>query len=188
MTSFFRCLFLLLPLALVGCESMTPSECATANWHDRGMQDGQRGQSDRIASYYESCTKAGFRVDANGYRAGRSQGLLSYCRLDNAVNEGLGGRSYGGVCQGPLDQSFRIFHEGGYRVYEAQRAMTRVRSDQEKWQAELRDKKTADDRKETLRGLLSRSDRRIEEARDNLRLAESRLEVLRNDLRRRGPR
>ncbi len=48
-------LILLLPAFLAGCESLTPAECATANWRQLGVQDGARGAHDRAASYYETC-------------------------------------------------------------------------------------------------------------------------------------
>lgn len=126
------------------------------------------------------------RVDVASYRAGRTEGLQSYCRLGNALNEGLAGNSYGGVCPAPVDQNFRILHEAGYRTHEAHSTLARLQREQNQLQYELRDSKTAEDRKRTLRDLLSRSDRRIEDARDALRSAEFRLDYLRNDLRQRS--
>jgi hypothetical protein len=61
-----------------------------------------------------------------------------------------------------------------------------LQREQDQMQAELRDSKTADDRKRTLRELLSRSDRRIEEARYAVRDAGYQLDRLRSDMRQRG--
>lgn len=187
MTHILRCLFLLTALLLAGCESLTPAECATADWRQRGLQDGMHGSADRAADYYESCTKAGYKIDVATYRAGRAQGLQTYCRLDNAITEGLAGHSYGGVCPPQLDQNFRIFHEAAYRQQDARKKLQGLQRDQDKLQAELRDSKTPDERKEAIRDQLSRMDKRMEEARDNVRSADSRLDRLRAELRQRGP-
>jgi hypothetical protein len=181
-----RLLPLLLPIVLAGCESLSPAECATADWRQLGMHDGARGQLDRIADYHASCSKVGIKVDAAGYRAGRDQGLQAYCRLDNAINEGLAGRSYNGVCLAPFDANFRMFHEAGYREQDARKTLARLQREQDKQQSDLRNAKT-DEQKRALREQLARSDRRMDEAREALRSAELRLDRLRSDLRRQGP-
>lgn len=86
-------LVLLVAMLLAGCESLSPAECATANWRELGLQDGGRGEPDRAAGYFESCAKANIAVDVNTYRAGRAEGLQSYCRPANALSEGLAGRN-----------------------------------------------------------------------------------------------
>lgn len=177
----------LLPFLLAGCESLSPAECATANWYQLGVQDGQRGRSDRAADYHESCSKAGIGVDLNRYRIGRSEGLQSYCRLDNAINEGLAGRSYEHVCPPQMESNFQLFHDAGYRVQSARNDLLRQQRDQDQMQSELRNDKTAEDRKRTLRDTLRYSDRRIDDARSALRSAEFNLDRLRQDLRRSNP-
>ncbi|MDB5964538.1 MAG: hypothetical protein JWQ72_1038 [Polaromonas sp.] len=113
---------------LAGCEAMTPAECATADWRSRGLQDGMRGTEDRAAAYYESCSAAGRQIDLQLYRTGRSQGLLTYCRLDNAMSEGLAGHAYGDVCPPALDPNFRLFHEAAYAVYRTGSHINSLRS------------------------------------------------------------
>ena len=179
-------LVLLLPALLVGCESLSPAECATANWRQLGVQDGSRGQSDRAAAYYESCQKAGVGVDVASYRQGRSEGLQNYCQYGNAIREGLAGRSYGGVCPAPFDATFRALHDAAYQVQSSRSDIQRLQNEQDRWQSELRDGKTAEDRKRTLRDLLSRSDRRIDDARRAQRDNEFRLDRLQRDLRMQG--
>ncbi|MES2511571.1 MAG: DUF2799 domain-containing protein [Pseudomonadota bacterium] len=169
--------------ALAGCEAMTPAECATADWGRRGLQDGSQGLVDRSADYYESCSKVGQHVDLAIYRAGRDQGLQSYCRLDNAMNQGLAGRSYAGVCPPQIDQNFRLFHQAAYAVYNNRAAVARLQREQRAMDTELRDGKTSDARRAELREQLSRSDRRIADARDAALAAERRLDRLRADLR-----
>jgi hypothetical protein len=173
-------------LLLAGCESLSPAECATADWRQLGVQDGMRGRTDRAADYYESCSKAGITVNVASYRAGRNEGLQSYCQPGNALNEGLAGNSYEGVCPAPLDPNFRNIHGIAWRDQEARKNLARLQYEQDQMQAELRDAKTADERKRTLREQLSRSDRRIEEARYAVRDASYQLDRLRSDMRQRG--
>jgi len=171
---------------LAGCESLSPAECATADWRQLGVQDGSRGRTDRAADYYESCAKAGIPVNIAVYRAGRNEGLQRYCQPANALNEGLAGNSYEGVCPAPMDQNFRNIHGIAWREQDARKTLARLQREQDQMQAELRDTKTAEDRKRTLREQLSRSDRRIEEARYAVRDASYQLDRLRSDMRQRG--
>ena len=172
---------------LGGCESMSPAECATADWRGRGVEDGRQGRTDSAADYHESCSKAGVQMDLASYRAGRSQGLQSYCRPDNAIKEGLAGRSYNNVCPPSLEQNFRTFYAAAYREQEARQTVTRLQNEQKQWEQELLDGKTTPSRKTILRDQLARSDRRMVEARDDLRDAQYRLERLRSELRQPGP-
>lgn len=175
-----------LPILLAGCASMSPSECATADWRQRGEQDGRQGEEDRSASYHEACSKAGIRVDVATYRAGRTLGLQSYCRLGNAITEGLAGKPYDGVCPQPTDQSFRSIHAIAFRVQEATQNVSRLRNEQDRLQAELTSDKTANDRKVTLRDLLNRSDRQLRDARNAQFAAEQQFNAMSEDMRRRG--
>jgi len=171
---------------LSGCESMSPSECATANWRGQGIQDGSRGRLDSAADYHASCAKAGISMDVASYRAGRAEGLQSYCRLNNAINEGLAGHSYNDVCPLPGGQDFKVFHATAYREQEARKTLARLQNEQKQWERELLDDKTPAPRKVTLRDQLSRSDRHIADARDDLRSAQHRLDRLRSELRQQG--
>ena len=180
------CLILVMALFLAGCESLSPAECATANWRDLGLQDGARGSPDRSASYFESCSKVNIAVDVNSYRASRAEGLQSYCRPANALNEGLAGRSYAGVCPPPLDQSFRSIYDIAWRAQDTRQAVNRLQQQQDQMQNELTNAKTANDRKATLRDLLSRSDRQLRDARNAQRDAETQLDRMRLDMQRQG--
>ena len=175
-----------IPAVLAGCASMSPSECATADWRQRGEQDGRQGNEDRSASYFEACSKAGIGVDVTTYRSGRALGLQSYCRLGNAITEGLAGRPYGDVCPQPTDQSFRSIHVVAFRVQETQKNVSRLRDKQDRLQAELVSDKTANDRKVTLRDLLNRSDRQLRDARNAQFAAEQQFNAMSDDMRRRG--
>ncbi|MCX7257730.1 MAG: DUF2799 domain-containing protein [Polaromonas sp.] len=171
---------------LGGCESMSPSECATADWRGRGVEDARQGRADSAADYHESCAKAGVQMDLASYRAGRAQGLQSYCRPENAIKEGLAGRSYNNVCPPALEQNFKIFYAAAYREQEARQTLTRLQNEQKQSEQELLDAKTVPSRKTILRDQLARSDRRMVEVRDELRDAQYRLERLRSELRQPG--
>lgn len=179
-------LSLLLPVLLAGCESLSPAECATADWRQLGVQDGNRGKADRSADYYESCQKAGVGVDVASYRQGRGEGLQNYCQYSNAIREGLAGRRYAGVCPAPFDPTFRALHDAAYQAQSSHGEIQRLQNEQNGWQHELRDGKTPEERKRALRDLLSRSDYRLEEARRSLRDNEFRLDRLQRDLRLQG--
>ena len=182
----FIAMLVALAALLAGCESMTPAECKTADWRQIGLQDGSRGSTDRAADYYESCTKAGIVPDLALYRTGRAAGLPAYCRYGNAINEGLAGRSYEGVCPPEIDVNFRTFHGAAYRVQDTRKSIDRLMREQDRMQRELGDKKTPDDRRRTLRDQLSRGDRQLWDVRNNLRDAEYQLERMTQDLRARG--
>ena len=124
-------------------------------------------------------------MDLTGYRIGRSEGLQSYCRLDNAINEGLAGRSYEHVCPAQMESNFQLFHEAGYRVQNARSTLFwwRVRNRP----VEPAHRAAVDPDYPHLRDTLRNSDRRIDDARSALRSAEFNLDRLRQDLRRSNP-
>lgn len=115
---FIFCLALCLWLA--GCATMTPNECKAANWLEVGMRDGLAGAAvsvldDRV----KDCAKAQVPVDTPRYLQGRDQGLLQYCRIENAAPLGLDGKSYDGVCPAAMDVEFRRRFKLGQDVYGA---------------------------------------------------------------------
>ena len=177
------CTFLLLAVVLTGCETLTPAECATANWRQLGQMDGSRGEPDRAAQFYESCSKVNIAVDVLNYRRGRAEGLQSYCSLGNALNEGLAGKPYADVCPPPINQSFRNVHSVALREFNARKNVERLEDAQRHLQNELSDNKTSDDRKARLRELLIRSDREMRGAREELRFSQFELDRMANDLR-----
>jgi hypothetical protein len=178
--------FALTAVLLSACAALSPQQCATADWYALGTQDGSRGRPDGAADYLQACSKAGFGVDLPRYRSGRTDGLQNYCQLGNAIREGLAGNSYNGVCPLAVDGNFRQAHAVAKRETDAKRTLQRLQYEQNKWQAELQNSKTDDDRRRVLRELLQRSDRQLDDARTDLRSAQSQLERLIQDLRRNG--
>ncbi|GAB2870266.1 hypothetical protein GCM10027277_44440 [Pseudoduganella ginsengisoli] len=186
---------------LSGCETMSKSECATANWSDVGLRDGMGGKAmsvldDRVSD----CSKAGVKVDMQRYMAGREQGLRDFCRLEKAAPLGLSGTSYSGVCPPQIDLEFRRRHQIGYNVYQMRSRVNDLNSRSERLQHRLREadrdeekqvkaadkeddrkriRREFDDKRRNLRNELRDVDRDIQRARDNLRDAEYVLDSMR---------
>lgn len=173
---------MLLTTLMSGCESMSAAECATANWREKGIQDGNQGRTDQAANYHQSCVKASIPVDLENYRAGRTQGLQSYCQLNNALNEGLAGHGYNDVCPSPIGQNFKRLHAAAYHLQETRKTLSRLQDEQNQAERELLDSKTDAKRKIILRDQLARSDRRIVDTRDELRSAQYSLDRLSSNL------
>ena len=106
---------------------MSPEECRFANWSDVGMRDGLEGRPLALLNTRISdCSEASVRVDGNAYLAGREAGLKTFCRLDNAVQLGLNGGSYEGVCPAQIDGEFRRRYQFGYNVYASHGEVIRI--------------------------------------------------------------
>jgi hypothetical protein len=191
---------LLLAVAVSGCETMTPNECKLANWREIGLRDGLQGETMAMLDERSGdCAKAGVRIDADQYLAGRGQGLQNYCRLDNAVPLGLSGGSYSGVCSPLVDVEFRRRHQAARAVYELRGKVNDLAGRSERVQRRLRDadrdedkqlkaadkeddrkriRKDFDERRHHLRQELRDLDRGTRNARDDLRSAEFMLDHL----------
>lgn len=174
-------LFLLSGLVLVlpACTTMTPNECKTANWYDVGLRDGLAGEPlSELNARTKSCAEAGVQANATQYLQGRNQGLLSYCRMDNAVRLGLDGKSYQGVCAPAIDGEFRRRYNLGHEVYSARSALRSQDSRRRSLEEKLRET-GSDEERRRLREELSDLDRSQRRARDRLRDAEWALDRLR---------
>lgn len=94
-------------VTLTGCATLSEQECKTADWGRLGYQDGAAGHSEsRLASHAEACQKIGIRPNAQLWRAGWDQGVLTYCTPRVGWREGLAGRGYEGVCRGRNEDAF----------------------------------------------------------------------------------
>ncbi len=105
-------------LGLVSCSSMSPKECQLANWRDIGQTDGMAGKTLSLFNERRSdCAEANVQADQTAYLSGREQGLTSYCQPANAVQVGLRGEAYEGVCPPAIDQEFRRRHRIGFDIH-----------------------------------------------------------------------
>jgi hypothetical protein len=108
----------LLSLGLASCTVMSPQECKLANWREIGLTDGMAGKPMQVFEVRRGdCAEANVTADTHDYLVGREQGLRSYCQLSNALQIGLRGESYHGVCPAAIDSEFRRRHDIGYDVH-----------------------------------------------------------------------
>jgi hypothetical protein len=176
---FFASLLAFASLALGGCTPMTPAECKTANWYDIGLRDGIAGQPvSELDDRTRSCAEAGVQANATAYLRGRNQGLLSYCRMDNAVRLGLDGKTYQGVCAPAIDPEFRRRYAVGKEVHSARSGLRSQEGRRRGLEEKLREAGNDEERRR-VREELSELDRSTRRARDRLRDAEWALDRLR---------
>lgn len=158
-----------------GCASMSAEECRTANWREQGMRDGQNGQPrSYLEEHREACAKVGVVPNAGQYEAGRAVGIKYYCTPANGLNEGRQGHSYRNACPPELEPAFLDRYKAGYRVYQAQKRIDSLVSEQRNKQYQL-DKAKDDNTRDSLRRQLRDLDYSLRSARDNLAYEESRL-------------
>ncbi|MEO1490544.1 MAG: DUF2799 domain-containing protein [Pseudomonadota bacterium] len=104
--------------ALAGCTTIPVEEraaaCAQTDWTKFGVNDGTLGvpTADR-SEKFEDCAEVGQPADLAAYQAGRSEGLKTYCTLENGYQVGLEGRRYENVCPPALAADFLQGFERG---------------------------------------------------------------------------
>ena len=170
---------LALCLWLTGCATMTPNECKAANWGEVGLRDGLAGAAlsvlnDRV----KDCAEAQVPVDTPRYLQGREQGLLQFCRIENAAPLGLDGKSYDGVCPATMDAEFRRRFKAGRDVHVARNELRSLESRRGTGEERLRSAANDDDRRRA-RDALRELDSDMRRARDRVRDAEWVLDRLR---------
>jgi hypothetical protein len=116
-------------LGLASCTVMSPQECKLANWREIGLTDGMVGKPMHIFEARRAeCAEANVKADTNDYLVGREQGLRTYCQIPNALQIGLRGESYQGVCPAAIDTEFRRRHNIGYEVYRLRGEIAKLES------------------------------------------------------------
>lgn len=165
--------------ALPGCVTMDPDECKLANWNDVGLRDGLAGAAlSLLDSRVKDCAQAQVTVDTPRYLQGRNQGLMSYCRIENAAALGLDGKRYNGVCPAGIDAEFRRRWQIGSDVRDLRERAHSLDHRREPLERHLRDSRSDEERRK-LRNELSELDFALRRARDRLRDAEWALDHLR---------
>lgn len=164
---------------LSACSTMSVNECKLANWQDVGLRDGLAGAEMKLLDErIKDCAEALVPVDTTAYLRGRDQGLASYCRLDNAVRQGVDGKGYAGVCPPQVDAEFRRRWQAGMDLYRARADLASMESRRRSLEHRLREAPT-DDERTRARNDLSELDWRMRAARDHVRDAEWALDRLR---------
>ena len=172
-------LLLAVCLWLAGCATMTPNECKSANWGEVGLRDGLEGKALSVLNdRAKDCADAQVAVDTPRYLQGRDQGLVQYCRIENAVPLGLNGKSYDGVCPPAIDAEFRRRFTAGRDVHVARNELRTLESRRGAAEERLRNAANDDDRRRA-RDALRDLDADMRRARDRVRDAEWVLDRLR---------
>lgn len=178
------CALLAASLLLAGCATLDADECKAADWRQIGRSDGERGHGmGRLDEHRKACAEHGITPNADRYWLGRSEGLLHYCRLDNALQVGRAGNSYQGVCPPAVDPIFRRWHAAAYEVSRIRSAMDNVNSEIDQHERRLRQRDIDDRERQRLRQAIRELDRRRDRLRDDLYDQERRVDRLTQDWR-----
>ena len=93
----------------------------SGNWSDIGYKDGRSGDdSSKLSEHRKACSEYHITPDPTQYNEGRQRGLLVYCTADNALQEGLSGNYYQGVCPGDSEPDFLNKYQQGQAIYNLQ--------------------------------------------------------------------
>src|SRR5688572_17461886 len=86
---------------LVGCASLSKSECMNANWEDIGIRDGADGQPEEyLIRHSTACAKVNVVPDRGAWLHGREQGLERFCVPHRAYQIGENGGGFDvGICR-----------------------------------------------------------------------------------------
>lgn len=137
----------LLSLGLASCSVMSPQECQLANWREVGLTDGMAGKPMGVFEERRSaCAEANVRADTQAYLVGREQGLRTYCQIGHALQVGLRGESYQGVCPPTIDPEFRRRYAIGFEVHRLREEIAGMDSRYDSLERRLHSKKAELDR------------------------------------------
>ncbi len=151
---------------LSGCATMSPEECAVADWERIGEMDARSGQGmDYFTRRASDCADAGYPADQAAWTRGWDVGITWFCTRNNGFRQGVNGYRYGQICPGHIEQEFLDGYETGYAIYQYADRVDRTASDIER----------ARDRLAELRQEQPRDREAIAEARDRLAVLDDRL-------------
>jgi hypothetical protein len=127
-------------LAACACATVE-SRCAKLDWRALGVEDGQAGEPE--SAFERRCGRCSGEAFAASYAEGRSEGLKSYCRPENAFAVGARGEPYHGVCGVDAGASFAPHYARGVRLFESERKAIAARQAEsdlkaERWAVERR--------------------------------------------------
>lgn len=155
------------------------------SWYELGVKDGRLGKTpDFLGRHQHACTEYGVQVNESEYRAGRTQGLSSYCQLSNAFDTGLRGERYQSVCPRDIDAVFDRYNDAAYQVYQQRERVKSLDNSLMSKESSLSSKKTPDDKKAHIRDEIRKLDRERQSLRDELYMMEHRLDQLMDESRR----
>jgi hypothetical protein len=116
-------------LVLASCATMSPKQCAVADWRSLGFQDGNAGAGMlKFSEREEVCAKAGVQADLTAYQAGRQDGLRNFCQPSSGFRAALNGYTYQGACPANLEADFMLGYQDGAAAYAVKQAMSSAQS------------------------------------------------------------
>src|SRR5512134_1375830 len=121
---------LLAAVVLAGCSSgMSKDQCAMADWHMIGFEDGLQGwPADRISVHRVACAPHQVTPNLAAYMEGRSRGLQEFCQPKNGFRVGLRGGGYANVCSGPAEPAFVDSYRYGRQIHDARAELRSTQS------------------------------------------------------------
>jgi len=153
-------------MLLTGCATMSPEECAVADWERIGEMDARSGQGmDYFARRASDCADAGYPADQAAWTRGWDVGITWFCTRNNGFRQGLNGYRYGQICPGHIEQDFLDGYETGYAIYQYAERVDRTASEIERERGRLAD----------LQSENPRDREAIDETRDRLAVLRDRL-------------
>ncbi|MGD9949388.1 MAG: DUF2799 domain-containing protein [Desulfobulbus sp.] len=150
---------------LGGCASLSQKQCLRGDWYGLGVVDGKAGEpTSRLNAHSRACAEYGVKINEHQYAAGRTEGLSTYCRLENALVTGLAGQRYAGVCPPEIDAAFAHYNNSAYAVYRTRQELDTLQARISETELRLEASKYRDDRSR-LRMDLDDLDQRYDELR-----------------------
>lgn len=169
-------------VTLAGCATLSQEECVRGDWFGLGVTDGRAGEiKTRLDAHQKACMEYGIAVNNEDYFAGREQGLIDYCQLDNAFRTGLSGQQYYHVCPPSLDGLFTHYHSAAFAVHENHTELERLDNELANKENYLHDKRLTDKERTKLRNEIMDLDRKRYRLRDDLYYNERQLDNLRRE-------
>ena len=112
-----------LTAVMAGCAGgLSKQECALADWHAIGFEDGAKGlPQTQVSRHRKSCAEHGVALQLNEYRDGWQSGIDAYCQPGNAYNLGRKGSNYQGVCPDSVEPTFLAAYGEGRSLYSLER-------------------------------------------------------------------
>jgi hypothetical protein len=135
-------------MLLTGCATMSPEECAVADWERIGELDARSGQGmSYFARRASDCAEAGYPADQVAWARGWDVGITWFCTRNNGFRQGLNGYRYDRICPGHIEQEFLDGYETGYAIHQYSERVDRTASEIERARerlAELREERPRD--------------------------------------------
>ena len=187
------------PIAFLGCATMSALDCVTADWKTLGEQDGAEGQPlSKMEERRKACIKHAVRLDDAAYKVGREAGLAVYCTEQGGFTAGQNGSFYHGVCTGvayslfgggyargqTLWHAVQEFRGAEYRVSEIEKRVDRLERANIELSQLISDADTPDEDRDRHQDQIKENTEKIRRLLRDLETEIRSKESLRSDLRR----